>query len=128
MSPYPSAELGTAKAVEGRHPPTAVPLRRAMVEDTPEGAKATRYRHAARHLLEGRAPEAGIGERGGVEPHRGVRGGGRGTGARRGSGSGWRSPTARRAGGEARPSRPGTVAAGGKRLSEGFRRDAGRGA
>ena len=44
-------------------------LRRAMVEDTLEGAKATRYGHATRHLLECRALEAGIGERGGVEPH-----------------------------------------------------------
>src|SRR5690242_2204392 len=101
MSPYPSAELGAAKALEGRHPLAAVPLRRAMVEDTLDGAKATRYRHAARHLLECRALEAGIGECGGVETHRGVRGGGRGTAGRPGSGSGWRSPTARRAGGEA---------------------------
>src|SRR5689334_1902679 len=37
MSPYPSAELGTAEALEGGHPPGAVPLRRAMVEDTLEG-------------------------------------------------------------------------------------------
>jgi hypothetical protein len=40
-----------------------------MVEDTLEGAKATRYGHAARHLLECRGLEAGIGERDGVEPH-----------------------------------------------------------
>jgi hypothetical protein len=42
-----------------------------MVEDTLEGAKATRYRHAARHLLECRGLEAGIGDRNGVEPHEG---------------------------------------------------------
>ena len=58
-----------AKALEGKHPLAAVLLRRAMVEDTLDGAKATRYRHAARHLLECRGLEAGIGERGGVEPH-----------------------------------------------------------
>ena len=34
-----------------------------------DGAKSTRYRHAARHLLECRGLEAGIGERGGVETH-----------------------------------------------------------
>ena len=44
-------------------------LRRAMVEDTLDGAKSTRYGHAARHLLECRALEARIGERGGVESH-----------------------------------------------------------
>ena len=38
-----------------------------MAEDTLEGATARRYRHAARHLLECRGLEAGIGERGGVE-------------------------------------------------------------
>ena len=40
-----------------------------MVEDPLEGAKATRYGHAARHLLECRALEAGIGDHGGVETH-----------------------------------------------------------
>src|SRR4051812_32824066 len=58
-----------AKALEGKHPLAAVLLRRAMVEDTLEGAKATRYRHAAWHLLECRGLEAGIGDHGGVEPH-----------------------------------------------------------
>ena len=38
-------------------PLAAALLRRAMIEDTLEGAKATRYRHAARHLLECRALE-----------------------------------------------------------------------
>ena len=44
-------------------------LRRAMIEDTLEGAKATRYGHAARHLLECRGLEAGIGDHGGFETH-----------------------------------------------------------
>ena len=48
-----------AKALEGKQPLAAVLLRRAMIEDTLEGAKATRYRHAARHLLECRALEPG---------------------------------------------------------------------
>src|SRR4051794_2767382 len=58
-----------AKALEGKQPLAAALLRRAMIEDTLEGAKTTRYGHAARHLLECRGLEAGIGERDGVEPH-----------------------------------------------------------
>jgi hypothetical protein len=44
-------------------------LRRAMVEDTLEGAKAKRYRHAARHLAECRGLEISIGDHAGFEPH-----------------------------------------------------------
>jgi hypothetical protein len=40
-----------------------------MIEDTLAGAKSTRYRHAARHLLECRALEASIDDHGGFEPH-----------------------------------------------------------
>jgi hypothetical protein len=58
-----------AKALEGKQPLAAVLLRRAMIEDTLEGAKSTRYRHAARHLLECRALEPGIGDHGGFETH-----------------------------------------------------------
>jgi hypothetical protein len=58
-----------AKALEGKHPLAAVLLRRAMIEDTLEGAKATRYRHAARHLLECRALEADIADHGRFETH-----------------------------------------------------------
>jgi hypothetical protein len=58
-----------AKALEGKQPLAAALLRRAMIEDTLEGAKATRYRHAARHLRECRALEAGIGDHGGFETH-----------------------------------------------------------
>ena len=58
-----------AKALEGKQPLAATLLRRAMVEDTLAGAKATRYRHAARHLLECRALERGMGDHGGFERH-----------------------------------------------------------
>ena len=34
-----------------------------------DGAKATRYRHAARHLLECRSLETGIGDHGAFETH-----------------------------------------------------------
>jgi hypothetical protein len=42
----------TARWLEGAHPLAATLLRRAMIEDTLDGAKSTRYRHAARHLAE----------------------------------------------------------------------------
>ena len=58
-----------AKALEGKQPLAAALLRRAMIEDTLEGAKATRYRHAARHLLECRALEPGISDHGSFETH-----------------------------------------------------------
>jgi hypothetical protein len=58
-----------AKALEGKQPLAAALLRRAMIEDTLEGAKATRYRHAARHLLECRALELGISDHGSFETH-----------------------------------------------------------
>ena len=58
-----------AKALEGKQPLAAVLLRRAMIEDTLEGAKATRYGHAARHLLECRALQAGTGDHGEFETH-----------------------------------------------------------
>lgn len=41
-----------ARWLEGAHPLAATLLRRALIEDTLDGAKATRYRHAARHLAE----------------------------------------------------------------------------
>jgi len=58
-----------AKALEGKEPLAAVLLRRAMVEDTLEGAKSRRYRHAARHLLECRALEPGIADHGRFGTH-----------------------------------------------------------
>jgi hypothetical protein len=41
-----------ARWLEGVHPLVATRLRRAMIEDTLDGAKSKRYRHAARHLVE----------------------------------------------------------------------------
>ena len=41
-----------AQLIEGKYPMAATLLRRAMIEDTLNGAKSTRYKHAARHLLE----------------------------------------------------------------------------
>jgi hypothetical protein len=41
-----------ARQIEGRHPLAATLLRRAMIDDTLQGAKSSRYKHAARHLLE----------------------------------------------------------------------------
>ena len=41
-----------ARLLEGKHPLAATLLRRAMVDDTLDGAKSTRYKHAARHLME----------------------------------------------------------------------------
>ncbi|WP_429650538.1 DUF6880 family protein [Skermanella aerolata] len=41
-----------ARQIEGRHPLAATLLRRAMIDDTLDGAKSSRYKHAARHLLE----------------------------------------------------------------------------
>lgn len=41
-----------ARLIEGKHPLAATLVWPAMVEDTLECAKFTRYKHAARHLLE----------------------------------------------------------------------------
>lgn len=41
-----------AQLIEGKHPLAATLLRRAMIEDTLAGAKSSRYKHAARHMLE----------------------------------------------------------------------------
>jgi hypothetical protein len=58
-----------ARLIEGKHPLAATLLRRAMIEDTLDGAKSTRYRHAARHLLECRSLAAGIQAFGTFETH-----------------------------------------------------------
>lgn len=59
----------TAQLIEGRHPLAATLLRRAMIEDTLAGAKATRYKHAARHLLQCASLAPSIKEFGTFEPH-----------------------------------------------------------
>jgi hypothetical protein len=51
-----------ARWLEGAHPLAATLLRRAMIEDTLDGAKSKRYRHAARHLAECRSLVAAIGD------------------------------------------------------------------
>src|SRR3954467_12231308 len=58
-----------AQLIEDKHPLAATLLRRAMIEDTLGGAKSTRYRHAARHLLECRSLLAGIRDFGAFETH-----------------------------------------------------------
>ncbi|HSP96504.1 MAG TPA: hypothetical protein VL049_04580 [Candidatus Dormibacteraeota bacterium] len=58
-----------AQLIEGKHPLAATLLRRAMIEDTLDGAKSTRYKHAARHLLECRSLVAGIQNFGTFETH-----------------------------------------------------------
>jgi len=44
-----------ARSLEGKQPLAASLLRRAMIEDTLNGAKSKRYKHAARHFAECRA-------------------------------------------------------------------------
>jgi hypothetical protein len=58
-----------ARLIEGKHPIAATLLRRAMIEDTLDGAKSTRYKHAARHLLECRSLVAGIQDFGTFQTH-----------------------------------------------------------
>ena len=58
-----------ARWLEGTHPLAATLLRRAMIEDTLDGAKSTRYRHAARHLAECQAMALLINDYGRFEAH-----------------------------------------------------------
>ncbi len=58
-----------AQLIEGKYPVAATLLRRAMVEDTLDRAKATRYKHAARHLLECASLSPTIKDFGGLETH-----------------------------------------------------------
>ena len=58
-----------ARLIEGKHPLAATLLRRAMIEDTLAGAKSTRYKHAARHLLECRSLASGMPDFGPFETH-----------------------------------------------------------
>src|SRR3954447_17823258 len=58
-----------ARLIEGKHPLAATLLRRAMIEDTLEGAKSTRYKHAARHLLECQSLASSIKDFGAFETH-----------------------------------------------------------
>ena len=58
-----------ARLIESKHPLAATLLRRAMIEDTLNGAKSTRYKHATRHLLECQSLAAGIRDFAGFETH-----------------------------------------------------------
>lgn len=58
-----------AQLIEGKHPLAATLLRWAMIEDTLDGAKSTRYKHAARHLLECASLAPGIQDFGAFETH-----------------------------------------------------------
>jgi hypothetical protein len=59
----------TAQLIEANYPMAATLLRRAMIEHTLNGAKSTRYKHAARHLLECASLAPAIHDFGGVETH-----------------------------------------------------------
>ncbi|CCE03191.1 DUF6880 family protein [Bradyrhizobium sp. STM 3809] len=58
-----------ADALAGKHPLAATLLLRAMVDDTLQGSRTSRYRHAARHLLECGSLAAVVKDFGDVEPH-----------------------------------------------------------
>ena len=60
-----------AQLIESKHPLAATLLRRAMIEDTLDGAKSTRYKHAARHLLECQSLASGIPDFARFETHEG---------------------------------------------------------
>lgn len=58
-----------ADALAASHPLAATILRRAMIKDTLDGAKSSRYRHAARHLEECRICAATLQEFAGFPSH-----------------------------------------------------------
>jgi hypothetical protein len=58
-----------AEALEGKHPAAATLLRRAMISHILDFSKSSRYRHAARHLLECESLENALAASGTVSPH-----------------------------------------------------------
>ena len=58
-----------ADALEAEHPLAATLMRRAMIEDSLNGAKSKRYRHAARHLAECQSCDAAIDDYGHFPTH-----------------------------------------------------------
>jgi hypothetical protein len=58
-----------AQLIEGKHPLAATLLRRAMIEDTLAGSKSSRYKHAARHMLESSSLARQIRDFGRFETH-----------------------------------------------------------
>ncbi len=62
-----------AEALEAKHPLAATLIRRALIDFTLGAARSTRYRHAARHLLECQGLAGQIGDFGGFETHEAYR-------------------------------------------------------
>jgi hypothetical protein len=60
-----------ARLIEGKQPLAATLLRRAMLQDTLNGGKSSRYKHAARHLLECQSLASSIQDYGTFEAHDG---------------------------------------------------------
>jgi hypothetical protein len=58
-----------ARVLEGKYPLAATLLRRAMIDDTLDGARSTRYKHAARHLMECQSLASAIQDYGLFETH-----------------------------------------------------------
>jgi hypothetical protein len=58
-----------AESLEGKYPLSAVLLRRALIEDTLNGAKSKRYKHGARHMLEIESLDRQITDYGDHETH-----------------------------------------------------------
>lgn len=58
-----------AEALEAKHPLAATLMRRTMIEDTLDGGKAKRYRHAARHLAECQSYGLAINDHGSFPTH-----------------------------------------------------------
>jgi hypothetical protein len=58
-----------AKTLEAESPLAATLLYRAMIEDTLQGAKSSRYAHAARHLLDCQLLAPRIKKQGSFESH-----------------------------------------------------------
>lgn len=58
-----------ADALEAEHPLAATLMRRAMVQDTLDGGKSKRYRHAARHLAECQSCDSAIEDYGNFPTH-----------------------------------------------------------
>src|SRR5271163_519132 len=64
-----SARPACAAAGGKTHPLAATLLLRAMIDDTLDGAKSTRYKHAARHLIECQSLASAIQDYGLFETH-----------------------------------------------------------
>ena len=61
--------MPAAQALEGKYPLAATVLRRAMIDYVLNENKATRYRHAARHLLECESQAGSIADYGKFPTH-----------------------------------------------------------